>query len=116
MTGFGFSSAPTGAIAFSTLIIVLVIGGFIYVIAQGIMTHAKNSSSPVLEADAVVVGRREEVSGFDHTRTSYYATFQFENGDRLELGLKGTEYGMLAQGDRGKLTYQGTRYLGFVRR
>ena len=44
-----------------------------------------------------------------------YATFQVESGDRMELSMTGTEYGLLAEGDRGKLTFQGTRYLGFER-
>ena len=47
--------------------------------------------------------------------TSYYATFQVESGDRMELLLNGREYGLLAEGDRGWLTFQGTRYLGFER-
>lgn len=42
-------------------------------------------------------------------------TFELENGKRLELGVKDPEYGMLAEGDRGRLSYQGTRYLGFER-
>lgn len=42
-------------------------------------------------------------------------TFQVESGDRMELQVKGTDYGMLAEGDRGKLHFQGTRYLGFER-
>ena len=55
--------------------------------------------------------------GVGHTThsTSYYATFQVESGDRMELNLSGQEYGLLAEGDRGKLTFQGTRYLGFER-
>ena len=55
--------------------------------------------------------------GVGHTTTSttYYVTFQVESGDRMELNLSGQEYGLLAEGDRGKLTFQGTRYLGFER-
>ena len=34
----------------------------------------------------------------------------------MELPVTGPEYGMLAEGDRGRLTFQGTRYLGFERR
>ena len=45
--------------------------------------------------------------------TDYFVTFELENGKRLELRVKDREYGMLAEGDRGVLTYQGTRYLGF---
>ena len=33
----------------------------------------------------------------------------------MEFAIRGTEYGLLAEGDRGKLTFQGTRYLGFQR-
>jgi hypothetical protein len=33
----------------------------------------------------------------------------------MEFGVRDTEYGMLAEGDTGKLTFQGTRYLGFER-
>ncbi len=29
--------------------------------------------------------------------------------------MRGTDYGMLAEGDRGRLTFQGTRFLGFER-
>ena len=74
---------------------------------------------------ATVVSKRTNVShhhhhGTDHmahhsTSTSYYVTFQVESGDRMELHMAGHEYGMLVEGDRGKLTFQGTRYLGFER-
>ena len=50
-----------------------------------------------------------------HTATSYYATFQVESGDRIEFLVSDMEYGMLAEGDRGMLTFQGTRYLNFRR-
>ena len=33
----------------------------------------------------------------------------------MELRMNGYEYGMLVEGDKGKLTFQGTRYLGFER-
>ena len=33
----------------------------------------------------------------------------------MELSVKSSEYGMLAEGDSGRLTFQGTRFLGFER-
>ena len=33
----------------------------------------------------------------------------------MELHVSGSEYGMLAEGDNGRLTFQGTRYLSFER-
>ncbi|HCL03961.1 MAG TPA: hypothetical protein DHW61_16405 [Lachnoclostridium phytofermentans] len=45
----------------------------------------------------------------------HFVTFQFESGDRLELGVSGQQYGLLGEGDVGKLTFQGTRFLSFER-
>ena len=50
-----------------------------------------------------------------HTNTTYYVTFEVESGDRMEMNVRGSEYRMLAEGDVGKLTFQGTRYLNFER-
>ena len=50
-----------------------------------------------------------------HTFTTYYVTFQVESGDRMELTVSGSDYGMLVEGDIGKLSFQGTSYLGFER-
>lgn len=47
--------------------------------------------------------------------TRYYVTFEVESGDRIELFMDDMEYGMLAEGDRGKLSFQGTHFLGFRR-
>ena len=100
MPGFGYHEAAPGIFIFA-IFATVVIGLIIYTIIKGISTKVKNDNSPILTEDTVVVGRRTDVSGMDHTSTYYYATFQFGNGNRLELSLKGTEYGMLAEGDRG---------------
>ena len=71
---------------------------------------------------ATVVAKRTNVSRhhtdntMSHTFTTYYATFQVESGDRMELEVDGSDYGMLVEGDTGKLSFQGTRYLGFERK
>jgi hypothetical protein len=49
------------------------------------------------------------------TSSSYYVTFEVASGDRMELLVPTNEYGYLIEGDRGELTFQGTRYLGFAR-
>ena len=54
--------------------------------------------------------------GFHTTSaTWYYVTFQVESGDRMEFAVGGTDFGMLAEGDHGNLSFQGTRYLSFER-
>ena len=105
------------------LIFTIVIGGFIYVIVSGLRQWNKNNNSPQLTVDAQVVTKRTSVThhhdmdnvAMSHTSTSHYVTFQVESGDRMEFHIGGREYGMLVEGDRGRLTFQGTRYLGFER-
>ena len=106
---------------------VLLIG----VIGRGLWVWVRNNNSPQETADARVVAKRMKVSGHgghaavtnvsrmnavsSSTYTNYFVTFELENGRRLEFSVKDPEYGMLAEGDRGRLSYQGTRYLGFER-
>ena len=120
--GFGYSAFQ---IIFY-LIFAIVIGCFIVTAVRGIRTWHKNNNSPRLTVHATVVSKRQNTSVHHHhndntamhtsTSTSYYATFQFDSGDRLELHVSGPDYGLLAEGDTGDLTFQGTRYLGFDRR
>ena len=127
---FGFSGFGTGFTIFQimfTLVFVIVIGMFIVIAVKGISQWNKNNHSPRLTVPAAIVAKRTNVShhhhhnhggtGMHHTThsTTYYVTFQVESGDRMELHMAGQEYGLLIEGDRGNLTFQGTRYLGFER-
>lgn len=102
-----------------------ILGIWMFTLGKGIKQWSKNNASPVLTVEAAVVSRRTNVSHHHsadsnemmHTSsTHYYVTFQVESGDRMELAVDGSEYGMLVEGDFGKLTFQGTRYLGFERK
>ena len=107
------------------LLFALVIGVFILTAIRGISQWNKNNHSPRLEVEATVVAKREEVTHHQHntgnntthlsTSTWYYITFQVKSGDRMELGVNGHEYGMLVEGDFGRLTFQGPRYISFER-
>ncbi|MDE6455251.1 MAG: DUF2500 domain-containing protein [Dysosmobacter sp.] len=105
-------------------VFVLIIGMFIVNAVRGVSTWSKNNASPKLTVPARVVTKRTSVTsrrhlddGIGHSTASthYYATFQVESGDRMEFSVSGPEYGLLAEGDQGSLTFQGTRYLGFER-
>ena len=106
-----------------TIVFVLVIGVFITVLVKGIGQWNRNNKSPRLTVSATLIAKRTDVcrhhhGGIDHhhhTSTSYYVTFQVESGDRMEFQITGQEYGLLMEGDRGNLIFQGTRYLGFTR-
>ena len=111
-----------------SLMFLLVFGVVIFGLIKGISQWNKNNHSPRLTVPATVVAKRTNVShhhhhnhggtGMHHTTHSstYYVTFQVESGDRMELHVAGHEFGMLIEGDRGMLTFQGTRYLGFERK
>ena len=73
-----------------------------------------------LHERALITGKRTSVSHHHHQNhtthsTSYYVTFQVASGDRMEFHVTGVEYGQLMEGDRGELSFQGTRFLGFAR-
>ncbi|WP_293201718.1 DUF2500 domain-containing protein [Paenibacillus sp.] len=100
------------------IVFVIVAGGIVYAIFSGVRTWSSNNASPVLTLHARIITKRTEVrggSGDSRATTSYYATFEFDNGGRLELHVNGQTYGMLVEQDRGMLTYQGTRFKHFER-
>ena len=97
-------------------------------IGRGLFVWIRNNNSPRQTVDARVVAKRMKVTGHGQTMmnrstamtgmgsstyTRYFVTFELEKGRRVELGVKDSEYGMLAEGDQGTLSFQGTRYLGF---
>ena len=123
--GFGFF--PGGGLfgIMFTLTFFLIFGTILVTLIRGLKEWNNNNHSPRLTVPATIVSKRTNVSRHSHngagahhhtsTSTSYYVTFQFESGDRMELHLSGSQYGLLVEGDRGNLTFQGTRYLGFDR-
>ena len=106
-----------------TIVFVLIVGVFIVILIKGISQWSKNNKSPRLTVPATLIAKRTDISHHGgagdhhhhHTSTSYYVTFQVESGDRIEFHVSGQEYGLLMEGDRGDLSFQGTRYLGFAR-
>ncbi|MCU0523467.1 MAG: DUF2500 domain-containing protein [Elainella sp. Prado103] len=106
---------------FPILILVLVIGIFLFAIGSSLWQWQWNNQQPIQTVAAIIVTKRTHVSGSGGhntsslTQTSYYCTFETRSGERVELRLSGREYGLLAEGDRGMLRYQGTRYLEFDR-
>ena len=121
--GFDFMFTIVPVLVF--LVSILVFGIIIFRAVKGGMEWNKNNNSPVLTVNAKIVAKRMAVSRHHHhhnnsmhhysSSTTYFATFEVESGDRMELKVSDKEYGMLAEGDIGKLTFQGTRYKSFER-
>lgn len=100
-----------------TIAFILILGVIVIMVVKNIATWNKNNNSPRLTVEAKVMSKRTAITHHHDSMSStrYYVTFQVDSGDRMELPMTGSEYGMLAEGDVGKLTFQGTRYLSFER-
>lgn len=100
-----------------TIWVIMFIGFFSLIvisIVRNVRKNAENDRMPRETLRARVVAKRTEVWG-DNSYTNYYTTFEFDSRERAELKLSGAQYGMLAEGDDGMLTYQGDRFLKFQR-
>ena len=121
MFGFGFGFDLFQILFFLMFGLFFVV--FVGTLIKGISQWNKNNHSPRLTVPVTVVAKRTNVSRHHHggehhhtsTSTSYYVTFQVESGDRMELHVAGAQYGLMVEGDRGMLTFQGTRFLDFQR-
>ena len=108
-------------VIFLAMFILVFCTSFVTVIRELRQWH-KNNHSPKLTVNAKIVAKRVNVirrrragSNLHGSYTTYFVTFEVESGDRFELQVQGNEYGVLVEGDQGKLTFQGTRYLAFQR-
>ena len=129
--GFGFDWMFTLVPIFIGVIFVIMLVSIISGLSRNAKRERKNDQSPRVTADVKVVSKRMEVggnrsnrrmgadgmmeNGYSYSYSDYFVTFEFNSGDRLELPVDGSDYGLLVEGDQGKLTFQGTRYLSFER-
>ena len=120
--GFGVMSGVFPLLALAVFIL------FAVILVKGVAQWSKNNNSPRLTVACVIVDKRTETTtqqrpvagdasgalGYHTTTdTAHFVTFQVESGDKIEFTVSGSEYAQLAEGEQGKLTFQGTRYLGF---
>lgn len=131
----GFNGPSFGGAGFDamfTIVPILFVIVFAIVIVKMLMSGARyvrNASSPRESVYARVVAKRTEVrsttshhsngNGGVHpvssSRTHYYITLEFDNGERKEyLDVKHL-YGLVAEGDTGYAAVQGEWIVAFVR-
>lgn len=96
---------------------------FIFVIVNNIKEWSHNNKQPIIPVNSTIISKRANVSHHHHgethatsSSTTYYVTFQFDNGERIELTVSGEQYGLMAEGDKGVLSFQGTRFISFDRK
>lgn len=112
---------------FFVIVTLMVLSMFVFAFITMFRQNHRDKNSPRLTVDATVIGKRIDVSTYHHSdmhnhshsharsTTDYYITFQVESGDRFELMVADDIYGLIIEGDSGKLTFQGSRMLSFDR-
>lgn len=95
----------------------MIVGVLVFHLLRGLAEWLRNNQSPRETKQATVVAKRFQVSGGQQhpSQTTYYLTFEFLDRQRLEYRVKASIFGQLVEGDRGILTYQGSRFLDFDR-
>ncbi|MGQ7396144.1 DUF2500 domain-containing protein [Streptococcus sp. ZY1909104] len=92
----------------------IILGIVVYQIVRNFLEWHRNNQSPVEIRQAKLVSKRTHVFGNEMARTNYYVTFEWQK-ERREFRVKPEEYALLAEGDQGELTFQGSRLLQFKR-
>lgn len=107
-------------VVFSLLAMLIFVAAVVFVailIGKATQQRRIDATAARLRAEALVVDKRSEISGGGDRVTTqhYFVTFEFPDGNRVELSVSGAESGMLTPGDRGSLEWQGRRFVGFAR-
>jgi hypothetical protein len=99
-----------------TIVPVIIGLGFVFMIFTFIKNNTRNTGKPKVAAPATIVAKRQELSTqSDSHYTWHYVTFEFETRDRIELSVDSLEYGLMVENDKGMLTFQGDKFIGFER-
>ena len=110
----GFSGPSLAAFLPALIIPLIVFGIIVTVIVVAVTKHAKQVSLPHTTATAKVIGKRTYVSGGKGSYTTYFATFELDTGERIELKVSSRAYGLIMEQDRGQLVMQGKRLIDFT--
>jgi Protein of unknown function (DUF2500). len=120
--GYSGLTAASAVFPFAFAVAAFIGLGVVVFTVEGGARHKRAEDSPVLTVAATIrekraVARRRSgatADGLD-LRTVYYVTFETESGERTVLRVYEQDYGRMAEGDSGRLSYRGERFLGFIK-
>ena len=129
MFGTSFNELSPWAQWFIIGVFVLVGITILFSLVKAIRDWKYNQSQPILTVAARVVAKKADVTRgirpnlarIEHDKfmaryaqtVKYYLAFILEDGQQLKFRVKRKEFDRIEKEDAGKLTYQGTRFLGF---
>lgn len=111
---FMFSAVPFLVFIFFAIFMMI----FVTSLVKGAGQYFRNNNTPEKIVPARLIAKRTHTWGGHgnmSAHTSYYATFETEEGERLELPVGGTFSGTHVEGDTGLLTFRGSRFIDFQR-
>lgn len=100
---------------FSVVVFIAFLALFLYVLIKGYIEWTKKNVVRVTKITAFAESKRttEYESDKKRTKTAYFITFLPDEGEPFELRVSPKEFEEIKKGDKGLLTYQGTRFLCF---
>lgn len=105
-------------LGFISLIALVVFIVIVYRIISSLLEYLKNNNSELCQIKAKIISKRTELSSSPNTMafSSYYIGFEeVDSLERQEFLVADKDYGLLAEGDLGILSYQGSRFISFTR-
>jgi hypothetical protein len=106
---------PSMMFSFMPIIFFIFFGLIVIIILSRLVNVGVQKTKSKETVGARIISKRQHVWGSERSRTSYYATFELESGERVEYNVPSSEIGYLVEGDVGMLTYQGTLFVAFSR-
>ncbi|WP_411349645.1 DUF2500 domain-containing protein [Paenibacillus sp. WLX2291] len=99
------------------VVLLMLVSLFVIGFVQTLTQWLRNRSQDVLTEPVIVSGKRQHVRGSSNSSAStyYYITFEKQDRSRVELEVPGEDYGVIAEGDNGQLTHQGSWFKTFER-
>lgn len=101
---------------FFIILVAVVLCLFVYYLVRAIVTWHKNNLSPTITEVATVINKRRATSmNGNMTYITCFVMFRTQGGDELEFTVKGRFFRSVEEGDAGRLTHKGTRFISFER-
>ena len=106
----------------------LIVGVILFALLRGLYIWNKNNHSPRVTEEAEVYTKRQDFSTFMNRDRNihfgsyrsiyvrYFVVFQTKNSGAVKLKVSSDDFDMLREGEKGLLSFQGTRFLGFEKK
>lgn len=97
---------PGILLALLIAVMLCVVGVLVLAVVRSVVRSARRQNDPLLSVDARVAAKCREAGPI--------AVFTIGSGNQVEFTVTEETFAQLAEGDAGKLTFQGERFVSFA--